>query len=441
MVDPPGCSNPCSYFCIYHSSVQPDTFTDRTAGSVGAEKLEYLPDTERSFVATMPFNRNYGAGHEESPFYRAVVALPILVLGYLCHVALNTVIHKDGVMPQLGSALATRKLDFGSNRTFELLPTHYGGMTWLDNIWRAPIIAFSPSILSIDLIQRLQMISFLVDLAPVYLIWVLEGHRRTNATIFARFPVVFAIAFQLYGIGCVGPLYYFLHYVQSPLSQFIASDMRLINVAYARTSLAALAVAYMAPTLAMYFAPSAATRISINAIWQIFPILVTSIHWVLATYLVDDPTPSARIHNTTADLSSIRIAAMAFILVSTLVFNWIRFTSPVPISTVLYPTPAFLSAFYRSTVNRSLDLDLVSGMALFLKIDYLSCFIASYAWLALLFKDLKTAEMVSTTWSRLVAYAAMGTVLAGPGAVVGGAWLWREEILASKKMAGAVVKN
>jgi hypothetical protein len=45
--------------------------------------------------------------------------------------------------------------------------------------------------------------------------------------------------------------------------------------------------------------------------------------------------------------------------------------------------------------------------------------------------------MVSETWSRLVAYAAVGTFLAGPGAVVGGAWLWREEILASKRAAGA----
>jgi hypothetical protein len=59
----------------------------------------------------------------------------------------------------------------------------------------------------------------------------------------------------------------------------------------------------------------------------------------------------------------------------------------------------------------------------------------------LLFNDLKAAEMVSETWSRLVAYAAVGTFLAGPGAVVGGAWLWREEILASKRAAGAVVEN
>jgi hypothetical protein len=314
-------------------------------------------------------------------------------------------------------------------------------MTWLDNIWRAPIVAFSPSILAIDLVQRLQVISFLVDLAPVYLIWVLEGHRRTNAMTFARFPIVFAIAFQLYGIGCVGPLYYFVHYIQSPLSQFLAADMRLINVAYARTALATFAIAYIAPTLAMYFAPSVATRISVNAIWQLFPVLVTSVHWILATYLVHDPTPFARIHNTTADLLSIRIALVTLILVSALAFNWIRFASPVPMSTILCPTPSFLSALYRSVVGRSLDLNLVSGMAMFFKMDHLSCFMASYAWLALLFKDLKGAEMVSMTWPQLGVYAAVGTVLAGPGAVVGGAWLWREEILASKKMAGAVVRK
>jgi hypothetical protein len=74
-------------------------------------------------------------------------------------------------------------------------------------------------------------------------------------------------------------------------------------------------------------------------------------------------------------------------------FNWIRFTSPVPISTMLYPTSDFLSAFYRSTTSRSLDLDLVSDIAVFLKLDYLSCFIASYAWLALLFKDLNAVKM------------------------------------------------
>jgi hypothetical protein len=409
--------------------------------SVGAEKLEYLPDTERSFRAKMPFNRNYGVGHEESRLYRAVIALPILWVGYLCHVAMGSVISQDGVMSQISSALANGKLDFGSAKTYTLLPTYYGGLTWLDNIWRIPIIAFSPSILNVDPIQRLQMISFLVDLAPLYLIWVLESHRRTNALTFAQFPVLFGIAFQLFGIGSIGPLYYFLHYIQSPISQFLAADMRLINVGYARTALAAITIAYLAPTIAMYFGSSASTRLSINAIWQMFPILVTLTHWALTRFLVTDPTRSARLRNPTADLLSVRIAAITFIIVAALAFNWIRFTSPVPLSTVLSPTFSFLSASYRSIMNRSVDLDLVSGMALLLKMDYLSCFIASYAWLALLFNDLKAAEMVTETWARLAAYAIVGTFCVGPGAVVGGAWLWREEILASKRAAGAVVKG
>jgi hypothetical protein len=64
---------------------------------------------------------------------------------------------------------------------------------------------------------------------------------------------------------------------------------------------------------------------------------------------------------------------------------------------MLYPTSSFLSALYRSIVSRSLNLDLVSGTAKLLKIDCLSCFVASHAWLALLFKDLKAAEMVDET--------------------------------------------
>jgi hypothetical protein len=81
--------------------------------SVGAEKLEYLPDTKRSFRATMPFSRNYRVCREGSR---------------------------------------------------------------------------------------------------------LDRRRRTNSMTFARFPMVFSIAFQVFGIGSTGPLYYFLHYIQSPLS-------------------------------------------------------------------------------------------------------------------------------------------------------------------------------------------------------------------------------
>src|SRR4051812_27855510 len=92
---------------LYISPYTGDWFSDLAAHAcVGAEKLEYLPDPERSFSATMPFNRNYGVGHEESRLYRAMVAVPILGVGCLCHVAMGGVISQDGVMSHLGSALA-----------------------------------------------------------------------------------------------------------------------------------------------------------------------------------------------------------------------------------------------------------------------------------------------------------------------------------------------
>jgi hypothetical protein len=78
-------------------------------------------------------------------------------------------------------------------------------------------------------------------------------------------------------------------------------------------------------------------------------------------------------------------------------------------------------------------------MRLFLQVDEIACFAAAFLWLAYLIGDLKEAEMTSVSWSKSVGFAAVGTNLAGPGAVIALAWLWRENILATKKAKGSVV--
>jgi hypothetical protein len=61
---------------------------------------------------------------------------------------------------------------------------------------------------------------------------------------------------------------------------------------------------------------------------------------------------------------------------------------------------------------------LVSGMALFLQLDEISCFTAAFVWLALLIGDLKEAEMMYISWRKMALCAVVGTYVAGPGAVV-----------------------
>lgn len=82
--------------------------------------------------------------------------------------------------------------------------------------------------------------------------------------------------------------------------------------------------------------------------------------------------------------------------------------------------------------SKPMDLDLVSGMGMFLQLDGIFCFAAAFGWLVLLVSDMKEAELTEVGWGRLILCAGLGTLITGPGALVTIAWLWREEILVIK---------
>jgi hypothetical protein len=396
---------------------------------IGSEKLNFLPDPERSFHGTMAFNQNYGIGHEPSMLKRALVALPFLPMAYLFRTIFTTIIAQPAFTTQLMKSLGTNQIDFGC------------GQSW--DIPRLPeplpllVAVFSPSLLNIDPAQRLQALSFLIDLAPLYLLWILESHRRANIMKLISFPVLFGIAFQIFGIGVIGPLFFFLHYVRSPLADYTALDWRLVNVAAARTAPIAIIFAFTIPTFAMYLLPDLTMRLSVNAAWQTFPILVSITHYILNKTLVKDTTQDDRLHKVHADLPHIRFAVKALAVTSAVTFNWVRFISSASISEIFLPSWSTLMSLLSF---KPMDLDLVSGMTLFLQLDEISCFTAAFLWLALLTKDLKEAEMTDISWRNMALCAGLGTYVAGPGAVAASAWLWREEILANKRAKGAVVR-
>jgi hypothetical protein len=89
---------------------------------IGAERLEYLPVPERSLNRGMPYNQSQGVARHESVLRRALIALPLLACG----------------------------------RTYQFLSSQNG------------------------LIDITNSTSFLLTLAPIYLIWFIESHRRAN---------------------------------------------------------------------------------------------------------------------------------------------------------------------------------------------------------------------------------------------------------------------
>ena len=58
---------------------------------------------------------------------------------------------------------------------------HFYNVEVLDTIWRGGVVTFSPSTLGFDSLAWWQFFSFLVDVGPVYAIWILESYRSTNA--------------------------------------------------------------------------------------------------------------------------------------------------------------------------------------------------------------------------------------------------------------------
>lgn len=89
---------------------------------IGAERLEYLPVPKRSLNNGMPYNQSQGVGQHESVLRRALIALPLLACS------------------RFYQPLASRNGFPDGTSTTE----------------------------------------FLLTLAPIYLIWLIESHRRAN---------------------------------------------------------------------------------------------------------------------------------------------------------------------------------------------------------------------------------------------------------------------
>lgn len=106
---------------------------------------------------------------------RAVVALPFIGIAILCLREMD-----------IGKMAAHQQpfLDAGktewSGGSIRILPRfHY--LRFLDEVWRGTTASFSPSTLGYDAVSSWQVFSFLNDLGPVHVVWMLESSRKGSA--------------------------------------------------------------------------------------------------------------------------------------------------------------------------------------------------------------------------------------------------------------------
>jgi hypothetical protein len=236
---------------------------------------------------------------------------------------------------------------------------------------------------------------------------------------------------QLRGIGIVSPIYYLLHYTFAPIENLKSSDMRLGRMNYALVLLPTLILTYYIPAYAMLYWPTLSGRESWLFLWQMFPVWIFLTTRLLSSFF-QDTTVTDRFESPNRDLPIIRYTIGTLVTVSSIVwgFTCIRAIFQIGLFGVFIPEilpgqTNNLAAFTRE----------------FFKFDEIFLFGNTFLWLGLLFWDLKYAGMLMTSWIQLLAYLIGSVLVLGPGATAGLGWLWRENILASKRHRDAIIEK
>lgn len=243
-------------------------------------------------------------------------------------------------------------------------------------------------------------------------------------------PTFIAFAAQLCGIGRVIPIYFYLHYVFSPIESFRSTDMRLTRVSYTRSILPILLLGYYIPTFAQLFWPTMEGRQSWNWVWQMFPVWMSAGTWALSKLAFTDTMAQDRLVDAKRDLPIIKYTVYTTVGISMLVWWYVCASSPFPLTQLFVP---------RSLPGESSNLEDFTRH--FLKWDQAFMFANSALWMAYLFWDMKAAGMVKESWITIAMYAAATTLACGPGAALGLGWLWREDVITNRRHKSAIVEG
>lgn len=354
-----------------------DTICSRATGAVVVRRL---PFPKRALRATLPYDTNSGIGKEEQRKLRALFALPLL-----------------------GIALYVQYLVFLRQPS-----------SLLDIV--------QPVALDLNSLEESWTIRLLADLVPLQLIWAIESVRRGNVKTLPSYgPFLVGGLSQILGLGVVGPLYNFVHYVQSPQEKYRAKDNRMVPLGDAKVLLPAIGLGYIAPTLALFLPLSTGAHQIAVRIWQLFPVWTTIAHRVLKA-TVTDTTKRDRIEAPTKDLPLLRRAYLLVGCACGAIYTRLNFTSPgswrrswqEALTSVTHPTTSGSGA-----ASQILAPNHVVALG------------SSLVWVLLNFRDLKKASKTKLSWVEPVAGLLTTAVLFGPGAALCFGWYWRESIMAA----------
>ncbi|KAF2824862.1 FAD binding domain protein [Ophiobolus disseminans] len=392
---------------------------------VGAVKLDYLPVPDRSLHGTMAFNPSQGLGQAESKLLRALKALPFLGISaaavhFMWGIALPPMIARIGEIMEKGI-----DSQIGHPAFVKPLQSFYG-IEFVDSRIRGLAACFA-SFQFVDVVCNWQTFSFLTDAGVVYAILLIEGARRANVMTLAYAPLLLGYNMQFFGIGVLMAVYCFVHYIQSPIENFNAKDMRLTDMGYTASVLPVLILAHYIPNLGS-FLPfiDPQTRHAWNWIWQPFPVYISILQFVLKKTVMPDTVQKDRLENPNRDLPTIHYTIISLCALSAATWWYTLFAAPYSLATLFMPNLA---------PNQTGD----EYVRMFLQFDEIFSMGACLLWLLYLYGDMKKAGMMDNSWIDIILKGISSMAIWGPGATVGLGWLYRERLLASRWHKDALV--
>ncbi|KAJ5792505.1 uncharacterized protein N7503_008483 [Penicillium pulvis] len=390
---------------------------------VGAERLEYIPLTPRASNCTMPLHTQSGLSKKdkETTWIRAISTTPLIG----CAMAANSIMGSTmgGFWPHLMSIIRQGVWTSSNGETVSLTRSLYN-VPFLDQIFTPLITCFLPSISGSDAVSRSQMFSFLTDCGPVYTIWLLESCRQGKSGFEVVLPIVSGTLFQLLGIGKVAPVYFAIEYIRTPLSS-LKGENRNIKTDVLKSLFPAMLAGHYLPLFANFFASTVERRQSINAWWQLFPLVVPLVQLPLRLLAkpqanIEKKKKTASDHKT--NLLWTRCTYGLLAAISGLSFIYARWSAPQGTSLA----KIFLPGLFEHTQPIT---SFAQGIARFLKYDDIFSLGAGFVWLGLRFRELQQSGVPVSWWKSVCALVGT-TVTIGPGAALALGWGWREEILA-----------
>ncbi|KAH0395336.1 FAD/NAD(P)-binding domain-containing protein, partial [Aureobasidium melanogenum] len=266
--------------------------------SIGATLIDYLPPPEMSLIGNMPFNPEQGQGHKESLVLRACFALPLLALsGFAWRLANPTLLDASGIVT--GSAW------YNDWSTSSSLTGAISGFAGQNNRTANMQDAFMATSINSGTAAGIHTASFLTYFGVILAIWSVEAVRRCNALMPVQLPILFALLAQRNGLGMISALYFFVHWVLTPIDSFKSTDMRLTQMNYTRAVLPSLLVVYYLPLVQSYLLPEIGQRQTWLQLWQWFPVTHSLAQYCLSKLWKDTSTQD-KVDAPKRDVSTIR---------------------------------------------------------------------------------------------------------------------------------------